>query len=214
MPAGAGKPPLPGLMTLPVIDSPETLSRADKRFNFAACLTDAVGWPLGAALVFPDDHPAGLFEAPGGEQHRRRLPARALQLAGLPARPSGRRPRQPAEAGARLPVLDRPRRAVRAAAPGPLDAALGADAPRLARRGAVPDPRHPRGRDGVQPARLLGRGRQVRPARLARAAVRVCGRDRRRPGAWGWTACCGACCPARTAASRTATPSASSSGSC
>ena len=26
------------------------LSRADKRFNFAACLTDAVGWPLGAAL--------------------------------------------------------------------------------------------------------------------------------------------------------------------
>jgi len=32
--------------------SPEILSRADKRFNFAACLTDAVGWPLGAAL-FP-----------------------------------------------------------------------------------------------------------------------------------------------------------------
>ena len=26
------------------------LSRADKRFNFAACLSDAVGWPLGAAL--------------------------------------------------------------------------------------------------------------------------------------------------------------------
>ena len=26
------------------------LSPADKRFNFAACLTDAVGWPLGAAL--------------------------------------------------------------------------------------------------------------------------------------------------------------------
>ncbi len=26
------------------------MSRADKRFNFAACLTDAVGWPLGAAL--------------------------------------------------------------------------------------------------------------------------------------------------------------------
>jgi len=33
-----------------VTDSPEILSRADKRFNFAACLTDAVGWPLGAAL--------------------------------------------------------------------------------------------------------------------------------------------------------------------
>ena len=35
-----------------------TLSSADKRFNFAACLTDAVGWPLGAALfslttIFP-----------------------------------------------------------------------------------------------------------------------------------------------------------------
>ena len=28
----------------------EVLSQADKRFNFAACLTDAVGWPLGAAL--------------------------------------------------------------------------------------------------------------------------------------------------------------------
>ena len=28
-----------------------TLSRADKRFNFAACLTDAVGWPLGAAFL-------------------------------------------------------------------------------------------------------------------------------------------------------------------
>lgn len=27
-----------------------SLSPADKRFNFAACLTDAVGWPLGAAL--------------------------------------------------------------------------------------------------------------------------------------------------------------------
>ena len=27
-----------------------TFSRADKRFNFAACLSDAVGWPLGAAL--------------------------------------------------------------------------------------------------------------------------------------------------------------------
>ena len=26
------------------------LSSADKRFNFGACLTDAVGWPLGAAL--------------------------------------------------------------------------------------------------------------------------------------------------------------------
>ncbi len=40
-------------MTLPVTDRndvPETLSRADKRFNFAACLADAVGWPLGAAL--------------------------------------------------------------------------------------------------------------------------------------------------------------------
>ncbi len=31
-------------------DPPEVLARADKRFNFAACLTDAVGWPLGAAL--------------------------------------------------------------------------------------------------------------------------------------------------------------------
>jgi len=31
-------------------DTPGILSRADKRFNFAACLTDAVGWPLGAAL--------------------------------------------------------------------------------------------------------------------------------------------------------------------
>ena len=31
-------------------DAPQVLSRADKRFNFAACLTDAVGWPLGAAL--------------------------------------------------------------------------------------------------------------------------------------------------------------------
>ena len=29
---------------------PAFLSPADKRFNFAACLTDAVGWPLGAAL--------------------------------------------------------------------------------------------------------------------------------------------------------------------
>ena len=29
---------------------PQPLSPADKRFNFAACLTDAVGWPLGAAL--------------------------------------------------------------------------------------------------------------------------------------------------------------------
>ncbi|MGI4787465.1 MAG: MFS transporter [Janthinobacterium lividum] len=28
----------------------QPLSTADKRFNFAACLTDAVGWPLGAAL--------------------------------------------------------------------------------------------------------------------------------------------------------------------
>ena len=27
-----------------------SLSRADKQFNFAACLSDAVGWPLGAAL--------------------------------------------------------------------------------------------------------------------------------------------------------------------
>jgi len=27
------------------------LSRADRRFNFIACLTDAVGWPLGAALI-------------------------------------------------------------------------------------------------------------------------------------------------------------------
>ena len=27
-----------------------TLSPADKRFNFGACLSDAVGWPLGAAL--------------------------------------------------------------------------------------------------------------------------------------------------------------------
>lgn len=27
------------------------LSRADKRWNFFACLTDAVGWPLGAALI-------------------------------------------------------------------------------------------------------------------------------------------------------------------
>lgn len=31
-------------------DPPEPLSRADRRFNFLACLTDAVGWPLGAAL--------------------------------------------------------------------------------------------------------------------------------------------------------------------
>ena len=40
-------------MTLPVTDQndlPGALSRTDKRFNFAACLTDAVGWPLGAAL--------------------------------------------------------------------------------------------------------------------------------------------------------------------
>ena len=37
-------------MRPPVIDSSEVLSRADRRFNFAACLTDAVGWPLGAAL--------------------------------------------------------------------------------------------------------------------------------------------------------------------
>ena len=40
-------------MTTPVTDrndAPQSLSRADKRFNFAACLTDAVGWPLGAAL--------------------------------------------------------------------------------------------------------------------------------------------------------------------
>lgn len=36
-------------MTVPN-DPPEAMSRADKRFNFAACLTDAVGWPLGAAL--------------------------------------------------------------------------------------------------------------------------------------------------------------------
>lgn len=28
-----------------------TLSRADRRFNFVACLIDAVGWPLGAALI-------------------------------------------------------------------------------------------------------------------------------------------------------------------
>ncbi len=27
------------------------MSRADKKFNFAACLIDSVGWPLGAALV-------------------------------------------------------------------------------------------------------------------------------------------------------------------
>jgi len=31
-------------------DPAQVLSRADRRFNFAACLTDAVGWPLGAAL--------------------------------------------------------------------------------------------------------------------------------------------------------------------
>jgi len=29
---------------------PAPLSSADKRFNFGACLSDAVGWPLGAAL--------------------------------------------------------------------------------------------------------------------------------------------------------------------
>jgi MFS family permease len=29
----------------------EGLSRRDKQWNFAACLTDAVGWPLGAALI-------------------------------------------------------------------------------------------------------------------------------------------------------------------
>ena len=28
-----------------------TLSRPDKRWNFLACLSDAVGWPLGAALI-------------------------------------------------------------------------------------------------------------------------------------------------------------------
>ena len=27
------------------------LSRRDKRWNFVACLIDAVGWPLGAALI-------------------------------------------------------------------------------------------------------------------------------------------------------------------
>lgn len=31
-------------------DTPEALSRTDERFNLLACLTDAVGWPLGAAL--------------------------------------------------------------------------------------------------------------------------------------------------------------------
>ncbi len=30
--------------------SPDAPTRADKRFNFACCLTDSVGWPLGAAL--------------------------------------------------------------------------------------------------------------------------------------------------------------------
>ena len=29
---------------------PAEMTREDKKFNFAACLTDAVGWPLGAAL--------------------------------------------------------------------------------------------------------------------------------------------------------------------
>ncbi len=36
-------------MSAPALPLP--LSRADKRFNFAACLVDAVGWPLGAALI-------------------------------------------------------------------------------------------------------------------------------------------------------------------
>ena len=31
-------------------DPHAALSRADKKFNFAVCLTDAVGWPLGGAL--------------------------------------------------------------------------------------------------------------------------------------------------------------------
>jgi len=41
-------------MTAPASPLPNSalrMSRADKRWNFVACLIDAVGWPLGAALI-------------------------------------------------------------------------------------------------------------------------------------------------------------------
>ncbi len=35
----------------PLTTAPLPMPRADKRWNFAACLVDAVGWPLGSALI-------------------------------------------------------------------------------------------------------------------------------------------------------------------
>ena len=186
--------------------SETSLSRQDKRWNFVACLIDAVGWPLGAALIsLQTIFPVFLGHLGAGNLAVGALPALYNLLLFLPGLwVAGHISRLRRARGYLFWVAIAERLALVPLAA--LTLLWGRTDPQRLLCGRVPLHRCSRRDDGAEPAGVLGRGRQMRPRPLARAAVRVRGRGRRECWAWASSACCATCCPGRRAGSPTATP--------
>ncbi len=180
------------------------MTRADKKFNFAACLTDAVGWPLGGAL-FSNTTILPLFLKHLGASNTAIgcLPALYNLLMFLPGfLVVGYLNRLPRARGYLFTVALIERFALLGLVPltllwgrthpGWLIAALfGAITVHAGAMGSIS---RPTGWSSENVFHLHGGGDYS----AMQAASPAC-------AAWAWTACCAVCCPARTAAFHRAT---------